>query len=59
MREYWIAVARRLGEAAFDVLFVAMISLAPLVLGRLVLVFGPRASEKLLGIPHERLARVQ
>jgi hypothetical protein len=46
MRAYWSAVFQRLGGSAFDVLFVALISLAPLLLGRLVLVLGPRATEQ-------------
>lgn len=36
MRAYWLAVARHLGDAIFDVLFVAILSLTPLLLGRIV-----------------------
>lgn len=42
MRQYWRAVGRRLAGAAFDVLFVALIGLAPLLLGRLILVIKPQ-----------------
>lgn len=42
MRQYLGAVVRRLGGAAFDVLFVALIGLAPLLLGRLILVIKPQ-----------------
>lgn len=36
MSAYWKAVFNHLGSAAFDVLFVAFFSLAPLLLGRVV-----------------------
>ena len=41
MVAYWKAVAGRLGSAAFDVLFVALISLAPLLLGRVIILLKP------------------
>ena len=37
MGEYWKAVVGHVGTAIFDVLFVAIFSLAPLLLGRLVI----------------------
>lgn len=41
MLAYWKAVAHRLGSAAIDVIFVAVISLAPILLGRLIIVMKP------------------
>jgi type IV secretory pathway VirB6-like protein len=41
MRAYWLAVSRHLLTAAIDVLFVALIGLMPILLGRLALVLGP------------------
>jgi hypothetical protein len=37
MNEYWKAVAGHAGTAIFDVMFVALFSLAPLLLGRLII----------------------
>lgn len=37
LNEYWKAVCSHLGTAVYDVLFVALFSLAPLLLGRLVI----------------------
>lgn len=41
MSAYWKAVASHLGTAVYDVLFVAILSLAPLLLGRLAVVLEP------------------
>jgi len=38
MAAYWKAVARQLGTAVFDIIFVAVLSLAPFLLGRLAIV---------------------
>jgi len=43
MLDYLKAMWKHLGGAAEDVLFVAVVSLAPLLFGRLVLVFGRRS----------------
>lgn len=43
MRAYWSAVGRHFFGAVFDVLFVATVSLAPLLFGRLVLLNRPSA----------------
>jgi len=41
VRAYWKAVATHFGTAVFDVLFVALFSLAPLLLGRLNILLKP------------------
>jgi hypothetical protein len=43
MRDYLKAMGAHLGEAAEDVLFVAVVSITPLLFGRIVLVFGRRS----------------
>lgn len=43
MRAYWSLVGQRLWGATFDVLFVALISLSPLIFGRLVLIVGHKS----------------
>jgi peptidoglycan/LPS O-acetylase OafA/YrhL len=45
MKAYWRAVLSHLGLAAYDVLFVAFFSLAPLLLGRLVAVINKTSTE--------------
>lgn len=45
MLDYIKAVGKHVGAAAFDVLFISVISLSPLLFGRLVLVFGKQASD--------------
>lgn len=44
MRAYWLAVARHLGSAAFDIIFVAFLSLAPLLFGRMILLMNQSVS---------------
>ncbi|MDH2151291.1 hypothetical protein, partial [Sphingobium yanoikuyae] len=44
MGAYWKAVVSHLGSAAYDVLFVAFISLMPLLLGRLASVINHEAT---------------
>ncbi|MXO58478.1 hypothetical protein GRI89_02810 [Altererythrobacter salegens] len=45
MKAYWKAVLGHLGLAAYDVIFVAFFSLAPLLLGRLAAVVNKNSTE--------------
>lgn len=46
MKAYWKAVLNHLGLAAYDVLFVALLSLAPLLLGRLAAAVNSGSTEE-------------
>lgn len=46
MRTYWKAVGTHVGTAFYDVIFVALITLAPLLLGRLALLLDPQVGRE-------------